>query len=86
MILLLTDIRDNTGNMVSGGALGGTTKKMETGKNTNAFKEGKKSDTQRKQSAKDSAKQKLSTLNNGLNSDSLGRGNLRSTYAKIASY
>lgn len=86
MILLLTDIRDNTGNMVSGGALGGTTKKMETGKNTNASKEGKKSDTQRKQSAKDSAKQKLSTLNNGLNSDSLGRGNLRSTYAKIASY
>lgn len=86
MILLLTDIRDNTGNMVSGGALGGTTKKMETGKNTNAAKEGKKSDTQRKQRAKDSAKQKLSTLNNGLNSDSLGRGNLRSTYAKIASY
>lgn len=86
MILLLTDIRDNTGNMVSGGALGGTTKKMETGKNTNASKEGKKSDTQRKRSAKDSAKQKLSTLNNGLNSDSLGRGNLRSTYAKIASY
>lgn len=86
MILLLTDIRDNTGNMVSGGALGGTTKKMETGKNTNASKEGKKSDTQRKQRAKDSAKQKLSTLNNGLNSDSLGRGNLRSTYAKIASY
>ena len=86
MILLLTDIRDNTGNMVSGGALGGTTKKMETGKNTNVSKEGKKSDTQRKQSAKDSAKQKLSTLNNGLNSDSLGRGNLRSTYAKIASY
>ena len=86
VIMLLTDIRANTGNMVSGGALGGTTKKMETGKNTNASKEGKKSDTQRKQRAKDSAKQKLSTLNNGLNSDSLGRGNLRSTYAKIASY
>ena len=86
MILLLTDIRDNTGKMTTGGALGGTTKKMETGKNTNASKEGKKSDTQRKQRAKDSAKQKLSTLNNGLNSDSLGRGNLRSTYAKIASY
>ena len=86
VIMLLTDIRENTGKMTTGGALGGTTKKMETGKNTNASKEGKKSDTQRKQSAKDSAKQKLSTLNNGLNSDSLGRGNLRSTYAKIASY
>ena len=86
VIMLLTDIRENTGKMTTGGALGGTTKKMETGKNTNAAKEGKKSDTQRKQRAKDSAKQKLSTLNNGLNSDSLGRGNLRSTYAKIASY
>ena len=86
VIMLLTDIRENTGKMTTGGALGGTTKKMETGKNTNVSKEGKKSDTQRKQSAKDSAKQKLSTLNNGLNSDSLGRGNLRSTYAKIASY
>lgn len=86
VIMLLTDIRENTGKMTTGGALGGTTKKMETGKNTNAAKEGKKSDTKRKRSAKDSAKQKLSTLNNGLNSDSLGRGNLRSTYAKIASY
>lgn len=89
VIMLLTDIRDNTGKMTSGGssgALGGSTQKAEVGKNTIATKSGKKTDTQKKQSAKDSAKQKLSTLNNGLNSDSLGRGNLRSTYAKIASY
>lgn len=86
MILLLTDIRDNTGNMVSGGALGGTTKKKETGKNTNASKSGTKNDTQKKQSARDSAKSKLSSLNNGLNSDSLSRSNIRNTYAKIAAF
>lgn len=91
IITLLADIRDNTGKMANGGgALGGSpsddAKKVNSGKNTNASKSGKKTDTQKKQSAKDSAKAKLSTLNNGLNSDSLGRGSLRSNYAKLASY
>lgn len=85
IVSLLTDIRDNTGNMKTGGALGNGTK-TETGKNTNASKSGNKTDTQKKQRARDSAKSKLSSLNNGLNSDSLSRSNLRSTYAKLASF
>ena len=88
MILLLTDIRTNTGNIAgSTGALGGApAKSKDTGKNTIASKQGNKTDTQRKQSAKDAAKSKLSTLNNGLKSDSLGRGKLRSNYAKIGAF
>ena len=85
IVSLLTDIRDNTGNMKTGGALGNGTK-TETGKNTNASKSGNKTDTQKKQRARDSAKSKLSSLNNGLNTDSLSRSNLRSTYAKLASF
>lgn len=89
VIMLLTDIRDNTGKMTSGGssgALGGSTQKAEVGKNTIATKSGKRTDTQKKQSAKDSAKAKMSTLNNGLNSDSISRSNIRNTYAKLASF
>lgn len=86
MIMLLTAIRDNTGNMKSSGALGGTMKKTETGSNTIASKKGNKTDTQKKHRARDSAKSKLSSLNNGLNSDSLSRSSLRSTYAKLASF
>lgn len=88
MILLLTDIRTNTGNIAgSTGALGGApAKSKDTGKNTIASKQGNKTDTQRKQNAKDAAKSKLSTLNNGLKSDSLGRGKLRSNYAKIGAF
>ena len=88
MILLLTDIRTNTGNIAgSTGALGGApAKSKDTGKNTIASKQGNKTDTQRKQNAKDAAKSKLSTLNNGLKSDSLSRGKLRSNYAKIGAF
>lgn len=88
MILLLTDIRTNTGNMVGSGgsALGGTSKSVEAGKNTIASKQGHKTSTQRKQSAKDTAKSKLSALNNGLKSESLSRSSLRATYAKIGGF
>lgn len=89
VIMLLTDIRDNTGKMsTSGGALGSGDAggKTQVGKNTIASKSGTKNDTKKKQSARDSAKSKLSSLNNGLNSDSLSRSNIRNTYAKIASF
>lgn len=89
VIMLLTDIRDNTGKMsTGGGALGNGDSggKTQVGKNTIASKSGTKTDTQKKQSARDSAKSKLSSLNNGLNSDSLSRSNIRNTYAKIAAF